>query len=259
MNQLRRNRFKEAVRANRQLVGLWVTLSNAFAVEVVAGAGFDWLLLDTEHSPGDVLTVLPQLQALSDYPEVSPVVRPASNDPVLIKRYLDLGVQSLLIPYVQSAGEAAAAVAATRYPPGGIRGVSALTRATRFGRIPGYARAADKEICVLVQIETRRGLDALEEIAAVEGIDGVLIGPGDLAASLGHIGELDHPEVVGAVEDAIRRAVAAGKPVGILTGDQTFAERCAGLGTCFTAVGVDAGLLARAADALARRWKRPAP
>lgn len=259
MNALRRNRFKQAIGTNRQQIGLWATLSNAFAVEVVAGAGFDWLLLDTEHSPGDVLTVLGQLQALSDYPEVSSVVRPASNDPVLIKRYLDLGVQSLLIPYVQSAEEAAAAVAATRYPPRGIRGVSALTRATRFGRVPGYAQAADDEICLLVQIETRRGLDALEEIAAVEGVDGVFVGPGDLAASLGHIGQLDHPEVVGAVEGAIRRTVAAGKPAGILTGDHSFAERCVALGTCFTAVGVDAGLLARAADALARQWGRPTP
>lgn len=255
MTELPRNRFKEAILAGRQQVGLWLTLSNGYAAEVVAGAGFDWLLLDTEHSPGDVLTVMAQLQALSGYPDVSPVVRPASNDPVLIKRLLDIGAQSLLIPYVQSAEEAAAAVAATRYPPAGIRGVSALTRATRFGRISDYARTADGEACLLVQIETQRGLDALEDIAAVEGVDGLFVGPGDLAASLGHIGALDHPAVVAAVEDAIRRIVAAGKPAGILTSDPAFAERCIALGASFTAVGVDAGLLARAADALARRWK----
>lgn len=249
------NRFKRAIGEGRQQIGLWSTLSTAFAAEAVAGAGFDWLLLDTEHSPADVLTVLPQLQALSGFPDVSPVVRPASNDPVLIKRFLDIGAQTLLIPYVQCAQEARAAVAAVRYPPGGIRGVSALTRATGFGRVEGYASKAADETCLLVQIETREGLDALEDIAAVDGVDGVFIGPGDLAASLGHIGDLSHPTVVGAVEDAIQRVAAMGKPSGILTGDPAFAERCIALGTCFTAVGVDVGLLARAADALVRRFR----
>lgn len=255
MTRLAPNRFKAALNSGRQQVGLWITLSNAFATEAVAGAGFDWLLLDTEHSPGDVLTVLQQLQALSGYPEIAPVVRPAGNDPVLIKRFLDLGVQTLLIPYVQSAAEAAAAVAATRYPPRGFRGVSALTRATRFGRTVGYAEDADREICLLVQIETQQGLDVLEDIASVDGVDGIFIGPGDLAASLGHIGALDHPLVTTAVTEAIKRIVAAGKPAGLLTGDQKFAEQCVEIGSSFTAVGVDAGLLARAADALVERWK----
>ena len=155
------NRFKQAILRGTRQIGLWSTLSTGYAAEVVAGAGFDWLLLDTEHSPGDPLTVLTQLQALSGYPNVSPVVRPAANDPVLIKRFLDLGAQSLLIPYVQNADEARAAVAAVRYPPEGIRGVSALTRATRFGRVPGYPTDASREICLLVQIETQTGLDAL--------------------------------------------------------------------------------------------------
>jgi 4-hydroxy-2-oxoheptanedioate aldolase len=251
------NHFKRAIQRGHQQIGLWSTLSTAFAIEVVAGAGFDWLLLDTEHSPADVLTVLAQLQALSGFPAVSPVVRPAANDPVLIKRFLDIGAQSLLIPYVQSAAEAAAAVAAIRYPPGGIRGVSALTRATQFGRIRHYATRADSEICLLLQVETQVGLDALEEIAGVEGVDGVFIGPGDLAASLGHIGRPDHPEVAEAVESAIQRVVACGKPAGVLTNDVPFAERCIAAGTCFTAVGVDVGLLARGAEALAQRLKRP--
>lgn len=255
MTALQRNRFKKAISEGRQQIGLWSTLSTAFAAEAVAGAGFDWLLLDTEHSPGDVLTVMAQLQALSGYAELSPVVRPATNDPVLIKRFLDVGAQSLLIPYVQSADEAAAAVAAVRYPPAGIRGVSALTRATQFGRIKDYATAASDEICVLVQIETQAGLDALESIASVDGVDGVFIGPADLAASLGHIGALDHPVVVAAVEDAIHRIAKIGKPSGILTGSPQFAERCIELGTCFTAVGVDVGLLARAADALLKRFR----
>ena len=252
---LRRNGFKCAILEGRQQIGLWSTLSTAFAAEAVAGAGFDWLLLDTEHSPGDVLTVMAQLQALSGFPDLSAVVRPASNDPVAIKRFLDVGAQSLLIPYVQSAEEAAAAVAAIRYPPDGIRGVSALTRATQFGRIASYGQKAAEEICLLVQIETQAGLDALEAIAAVDGVHGIFIGPGDLAASLGHIGALDHPVVVQAVEDAIRRIVACGKPAGILTGDPEFAERCMAQGTSFTAVGVDVGLLARAADSLVRRFR----
>lgn len=255
MRALPQNRFKRALAEGRQQIGLWSTLSTAFAAEAVAGAGFDWLLLDTEHSPGNVLTVLAQVQALSGYADVSPVVRPASNDPVLIKRFLDIGVQTLLIPYVQSAQEAAQAVAAVRYPPAGVRGVSALTRATAFGRIPDYATRCEPEIGLLVQVETQAALDALEEICAVDGVDGVFVGPGDLAASLGHIGALSHPVVVEAVEGAIRRIVACGKPAGVLTGDPAFAERCIAAGTTFTAVGVDVGLLARAADGLARRFK----
>jgi 4-hydroxy-2-oxoheptanedioate aldolase len=249
------NHFKAGLREGRQQIGLWSTLSTAFAAEVVAGAPFDWLLLDTEHSPGDVLTVMAQLQALAGF-DVSAVVRPAANDPVLIKRFLDVGAQSLLIPYVQSADEARAAVAATRYPPGGIRGVSALTRATSFGRVKDYPQRAADEIALLVQVETQAGLDAIEAIAAVEGVDGIFIGPGDLAASLGHIGDLKHSKVVAAVEDAITRIVATGKPAGILTGDADFAQRCILLGSTFTAVGVDVGLLARAADDLAGRFRR---
>ncbi|MFG1230273.1 4-hydroxy-2-oxoheptanedioate aldolase [Xanthobacter wiegelii] len=241
---LPRNAFKAALIEGRQQLGLWCTLSSAYATEVVAGAGFDWLLLDTEHSPAELTTVLAQLQAVSAYP-VSPVVRPAANDAVLIKRLLDIGAQSLLIPYVQNAEEARAAVAATRYPPDGIRGVSALTRATRFGRVKNYAREAARELCLLVQVETQEALDQIEAIAAVEGVDGIFIGPGDLAASLGHVGDLKHTRVVDAVENAVSHIRAAGKPAGILTGDTAFAKRCIDLGTTFTAIGVDAGILAR--------------
>ena len=244
---LPRNAFKAALIEGRQQLGLWCTLSSPYATEVVAGAGYDWLLLDTEHSPAELTTVLAQLQAVSAYP-VSPVVRPAANDTVLIKRLLDIGAQSLLIPYVQNAEEARAAVAATRYPPDGIRGVSALTRATRFGRVKNYARAAARELCLLVQVETQEALDQIDAIAAVEGVDGIFIGPGDLAASLGHVGDLKHARVVDAVENAILRIRAAGKPAGILTGDPAFAKRCIDLGTTFTAIGVDAGILARQSE-----------
>ena len=256
MMDMPRNSFKLALLAGQQQIGLWCTLSSPYAIDVVADAGFDWLMIDTEHSPADVPEVLDQLQAIAGHAP-SAIVRPASNDPVLIKRLLDIGVQTLLVPCIESADQARAAVAAVRYPPNGIRGVSALTRATRFGRVKDYPAKADAEVCLLLQIETRAGLDALEQIAEVEGVDGLFIGPGDLAASLGHIGQLGHPEVVAAVENAIARSVGTGKPVGILTGDAAFAERCIALGTGFTAVGVDAGLLARAADTLARRFKTP--
>jgi len=186
---------------------------------------------------------------------VSAVVRPASNDTVLIKRFLDLGAQTLLIPYVQSVGEAKAAVAAMRYPPRGVRGVAGVTRATKFGRVPNYAKRAEEELCLLVQIETQDALDRLEAIAAVDGVDGVFIGPADLAASLGHAGELGNPKVIAAVEDAIKRIRACGKPAGILTPDNAFAKRCIELGTMFTAVGVDAAMIARATEALAKQFK----
>ncbi|QRE77121.1 4-hydroxy-2-oxoheptanedioate aldolase [Methylobacterium aquaticum] len=248
------NRFKRALHEGRQQIGLWCSLPGSYAAEAVAGSGYDWLLFDTEHSPGDPLTVLAQLQAVAPYP-VSAVVRPAANDTVLIKRFLDLGAQTLLIPYVQDADEARAAVAATRYPPEGVRGVSGLTRATRFGRVPGYARRAAEEICLLVQVETQAALDRLEEICAVEGVDGVFIGPADLAASLGHVGEPGHPAVVAAVEDAVRRILASGKPAGILTPDTAFAKTCIAIGTTFTAVAIDVGVLARGTEAMARQFK----
>ncbi len=251
---LSENHFKRALREGRQQIGLWCSLPGSYAAEAVAGSGYDWLLFDTEHSPGDPLTVLAQLQAVAPY-DVSAVVRPASNDTVLIKRFLDLGAQTLLIPYVQNADEARAAVAAMRYAPDGVRGVSGLTRATRFGRVAGYARKAAEELCLLVQVETGEALERLEEIASVEGVDGVFIGPADLAASLGHVGEPGHPEVVAAVEDAIRRIRIIGKPAGILTPDMAFAQRCIEIGTLFTAVAIDVGILARGTEAIARQFK----
>lgn len=253
--ELPANRFKRAILAGQHQLGLWCTMPGSFATEVVAGAGFDWLLFDTEHSPSDPITVLPQLQTAEPYGLAS-VVRPASNDTVLIKRFLDIGVQTLLIPYVQSRAEAQVAVDAMRYPPEGVRGVSGLTRATRFGRIPGYGKNASSELCLLVQIETRQALDQLEEIGSLDGVDGVFLGPSDLAASFGHVGEPDHPDVVGAVEDAIARIAKLGKPSGILTTNTHFAQRCIDIGTMFTAVGVDAGILARGTEALAKQFRK---
>ncbi|MEV0642202.1 aldolase/citrate lyase family protein [Streptomyces sp. NPDC050619] len=216
-------------------------------------SGISELLLDTEHSHADIATVLSQLQAVAPY-RCAPVVRPPVNDPAVIKRLLDVGAQSLLIPQVESAEEARAAVDATRYAPIGVRGVAALTGATRFGRVQDYAELAHTELCVLVQVESRHALEQIEQIASVDGVDGIFIGPSDLAASLGHPGDPNAPNaptVIEAVEHAIGRVRAAGKPAGVLTTNPAFARRCIDLGTTFTAVGVDAGLLARGADALA--------
>ena len=254
MAELPKNAFKRALRAGQHQIGLWSSLSSNYSVEVIAGAGYDWILLDMEHSPNDLESLLAQLQAAAPYP-THPVVRVPWNDMVTIKRVLDAGAQSLLIPYVQNAAEAQAAVAHTRYPPGGLRGVAGTTRATRFGRIKDYARRAHEEICVLVQLETRPALEEIEKVASVEGVDGIFIGPADLAASLGHPGEYAHPAVIAAIEDAILRIRAAGKPAGILTPDNAFAKRCIELGTLFTAVGVDAAMLARGTETLVRQFK----
>jgi 4-hydroxy-2-oxoheptanedioate aldolase len=249
------NLFKHAIRAGKQQIGLWVSLANAYAIEIVAGSGFDWLLIDGEHSPNDPITVMPQLQAAAPYP-VTTIVRPAWNDKILIKRYLDVGAQSLLIPYVQTEQEAADAVAAIRYPGRGVRGVAGVTRASRFGRVGDYAKRAEEELCLLVQIETREGLDNLEKIARMDGVDGVFIGPADLAAGLGHLGEITHAEVQSAIKDAIARIKACGKPAGILSADETQARRYIEWGTTFTAVGLDAALLARESEKLAAKFKK---
>src|SRR5512141_90636 len=165
--ELPQNRFKRAIAAGQQQIGLWVSLANPYSAEIVAGSGFDWMVIDTEHSPNEVDTTLAQLQVCGAYP-VMPVVRPAWNDTVLIKRHLDIGAQTLLVPYVQNAEEAARAVAAIRYPTRGVRGVAGVTRAARFGRVKDYARRAEEELCMLVQVETREGLDAIEAIARTD-------------------------------------------------------------------------------------------
>lgn len=183
------------------------------------------------------------------------MVRLAWNDKVMIKRVIDLGVQTVLIPYVQNADEAKAAVAATRYPPEGIRGFTGLSRASRFGRIKDYHTRAAQELCVLVQIETGEALKNIEAIAAVEGIDGIFIGPGDLSADLGHLGNPGHPDMQAVIQQSITRICATGKPAGILTGDETLARQYIERGCTFAAVGADIALLARASEQLATRFR----
>ncbi|HEU5274874.1 MAG TPA: HpcH/HpaI aldolase/citrate lyase family protein [Xanthobacteraceae bacterium] len=251
---LPRNAFKHAIARGELQIGLWCSLCSPITAEIVCHSGFDWLLLDTEHSPNEVPDVLSQLQAVQAG-SASPIVRPAWNDIVLIKRFLDIGAQNLLIPFVQTAEEARRAVEATRYPPDGIRGITGSGRASRYGRVTNYLKNATQEICLLVQVETKSALDRIEEIASVDGIDGIFIGPNDLAASFGHIGNWAHPEVQSALEDAVRRLKKIGKPAGILTPNEEEAKRFIQWGYTFVAVGADLGLLARGADALAKRFK----
>jgi 4-hydroxy-2-oxoheptanedioate aldolase len=252
--QVPQNPFKRAIQAGQLQIGLWSSLSSNYTVEVIAGAGFDWLLLDMEHSPNDLESVLSQLQAAAPYPS-NPIVRVPWNDMVAIKRLLDIGVQSLLIPYVSTVEEARQAVAYTRYPPAGVRGVAGTTRASRFGRVKDYARHAHEEICVLVQVETQEGLDNIEAICAVEGVDGVFIGPADLHASMGYTGETLNPKVVPQIEEAMRRIRKAGKAPGYLTPVESHARDIIKAGCLFCAVGADVGLLARSAEALSAKFK----
>jgi 4-hydroxy-2-oxoheptanedioate aldolase len=252
--ELRHNAFKQQLLQRQRLIGLWSSLCSNLVAEIIAHAGFDWILLDTEHSPNELPDLLRQLQAMGRG-TAHPIVRAAWNDTVLIKRILDIGAQSILLPYVQSPEEARRAVAAIRYPPRGVRGVSAGSRASSFGRARDYLKLADEQICLLVQIETRTALAQLESIATVEGVDGVFIGPADLAASLAHIGEPTHPEVQQALQQAGERLARLGKAAGILTTVEADARRYLEWGYTFVAVGVDATLLVRAADALAQAFR----
>jgi 4-hydroxy-2-oxoheptanedioate aldolase len=251
------NPFKQALREGRPQIGLWTSLCSNIAAEVLAHSGFDWILVDTEHAPNELPGVMSQLQALYGG-TATPVVRPAWNDIVIIKRLLDIGAHNLLVPYVQTVEEARAAVAATRYPPKGVRGVAVLHRSNKFGRVTDYFPRIHDEICLVVQIETQRALDNLDAIAAVEGIDGLFIGPSDLAAALGHLGQTNHPDVRAAIEDAFKRIRKAGKAPGILAPVEAEARHWLGQGCTMLAVGSDLNLLARHSEQLARSFKKPA-
>ncbi len=252
--ELNRNAFKHALAQGQLQIGLWSSLCSNIAAEIISDSGFDWILLDTEHSPNEIPGLLSQLQAVA-LGTATPIVRVAWNDAVLFKRVLDIGAQSVLVPFVQNAEEARRAVAATRYPPVGIRGTAGSARGSRYGRVKDYLKKANDEICLLVQVETRSALDQIEAIAKVDGVDGVFIGPSDLAASLGHIGDMQHPVVQKAIEEAATRLKAVGKPPGILTANEDEARRYISWGYKFVAVGADVGLLARSADTLAKKFK----
>jgi 4-hydroxy-2-oxoheptanedioate aldolase len=251
------NRFKRALREGRTQIGMWLALANPYTAEVCATAGFDWLLIDGEHGPNDVPLILSQLQAVAAYP-VSPVVRIVTGETALIKQLLDVGAQTLLVPMVESAQQAEQLVAAVRYPPRGVRGIgSGISRASRWQAIPDYlAATGDDEICLLVQVESKAGLEQLEAIAKVDGVDGVFLGPSDLSASFGHRGNPGHPEVVAALEGAIATILACGKAAGILTPDERLARRYLELGATFVAVGAEVTILATGVRALAKTYDR---
>ncbi|MCR8717714.1 4-hydroxy-2-oxoheptanedioate aldolase [Pseudomonas syringae] len=249
------NTFKQRLQSNEAQIGLWLGLANPYCAELAANAGFDWLLIDGEHAPNDLRGLLGQLQAVAPYSS-QPIIRPVIGDTALIKQILDIGVQTLLVPMVESAQQARELVRAIHYPPTGVRGVgSALARASRWNTIPGYLDKADEQICLLVQIENLDGLGQLDEIVAVDGVDGVFIGPADLSASMGHRGNPEHPEVQAAIEDAILRVQKAGKAAGILSADPKLAHRYIELGAKFVAVGVDTTVLMRGLQTLAATFK----
>ncbi|WP_102223132.1 HpcH/HpaI aldolase family protein [Acidimangrovimonas sediminis] len=248
-----KNAFKAAIGAGRRQIGIWTSIAEPGSVEMLAGCGYEWMLIDTEHTTTSIATAQQMLQAVAPYP-VSPVVRPGWNDPVEIKRLLDAGAQSLLIPYVQNAEEARAAVAAVRYPPQGFRGMAGMTRASRWGAVDGYLAKAADEICLLVQVETAEALSHIEEIAAVEGVDGIFIGPADLSASMGYPGDQKHPEVKRTILEATARIRKAGLPPGILSTDQEFLREAETAGAQFIAIGIDTEMLRGNAVARRKLW-----
>ena len=247
------NSFRQQLVAGQRLIGCWCSLASPITTEVLGVAGFDWILLDGEHSPNDVISFVPQLMALKDSPS-APIVRPASNNEVEIKRLLDVGFYNFLIPMVESAEEARRAVAATRYPPQGIRGVSVSQRSNRYGTVPDYFARINEQISVIVQIESRAGVAATAEIASVEGADCIFVGPSDLAAAYGHLGNANHPEVQEAIANVFAQAKACGKPTGILAPVEADARRYLEMGATFVGVGSDLGVFRSGTQALRDRY-----
>jgi 4-hydroxy-2-oxoheptanedioate aldolase len=248
------NRFKRGLAAGKPQIGFWLNLASPTAAEVCAGAGFDWLLIDMEHSPNELPDVVHTLRACEGG-TAEPVVRVPWNDAVTVKRLLDQGARSFLFPFVQGAEEARRAVAATRYPPKGIRGFAGTTRANHYARVSDYAKRAEDEICVLVQAETRKAVGEIEAIAGVDGLDGIFIGPADLAADMGHIGNTQHQDVQAAILDAGARIKRAGKAPGFLSLREDETRKVLAGGFVFVAVGTDVALLARQVDALAQKFR----
>lgn len=253
---LPKNRFKQCLSKGHPQYGLWLGLLDTSAAEIAATAGFDWLLIDGEHAPFDLRTILAHLQALAPY-DVAPVVRCVEGDTALIKKLLDIGVQSLLVPMVETAEQAEQLVKAVRYPPQGIRGLgTSLARAARWGQIPGYLQQANDEIYLIVQVETASALENLESIAQVEGVDAVFIGPSDLSASMGYIGDAGNPAVVSTIYQGLNKIRAAGKDAGLLCLEPSLAESYIQNGANFVGVGVDTMILAQETRKLAQRFKQ---
>jgi 4-hydroxy-2-oxoheptanedioate aldolase len=253
--ELHRNTFTHALAAGDKQVGLWVTLSSAFAAEVTAPSGYDWALIDMEHSPNDYMSVLGQLQVFAGT-ETTAIVRPEWNEPVIVKRLLDLGAPGLLFPMIQTVDEAQRAVAATRYPPQGMRGVSGSTRANKFGRVTDYLARVEQETTVILQLETAAAVGRAVEIGTVDGVSGVFFGPADIAADIGRLGQPLHADVWDLIKPAARALIERGVPVGTLVMDPDFAADLLNEGFTFVACASDAGLLAKASDAALAAVKR---
>jgi 4-hydroxy-2-oxoheptanedioate aldolase len=247
--KLAENTFTHALNAGDKQVGLWISLCSNFVAEVTAHAGYDWALIDMEHSPNDYFSVLSQMQAFAAS-DTTAIVRVEWNDTVAVKRLLDLGAPGILFPMIQTVEEAEKAVAATRYPPHGVRGVSGATRATKFGRVTDYAARVENETAVLLQLETRAAVEQAEAIAEVEGINGIFFGPADIAADMGKLGKPMDPEVWALIKPAAQKLIAKGIPVGTLVLDPAFATELLNEGFTFVACGTDASLLAKASDQL---------
>ncbi len=252
------NRFKKALAEKKPQIGLWMGMASSYSAEMCAMAGFDWLLVDGEHAPNDLRSIQQQLQTIAGYPANHAIARVPVGDTALIKQYLDLGAETLLIPMIDTPEQAAQCVRAMRYPQndglGGIRGMGGA-RASRWGMFPNYGKEANAQVCLLVQAESREALKNLEAIASTPGVDGVFIGPADLSASLGHVGDPNHPEVQAAIEEAIARILKAGKAPGILTSDEAQAKHYLALGALFVAVGLDTQILVRQTAALVKKFK----
>ena len=233
------NTFKSRLSKPGCQIGVWNTIGGNTAAEALASIGYDWVCIDTEHAAVETVEVLPALQAIAGYPETSAIVRSAANDPVLFKRILDMGAQTLLVPYIETAGEAQAAVDAMRYGPKGIRGMAGMTRATRYGRVDDYFKLAEEELCLVVQVETLKGISNLEEIAGVDGVDAIFFGPADLSATMGYPGEMEHPEVIKTITTAIQTLQNLNMPTGIMALSKEPADQYIDLGVNFIAVAVD--------------------
>ena len=256
------NLFKQALKEKRPQIGLWMGLAQAYSAEICALAGFDWLVIDGEHAPNDLRSIQAQLQTLAAYPASHPVCRVPVGDTALIKQYLDLGAQNILVPMVDTPEQAAQLVQAMRYPQddgqGGVRGMAGA-RASRWGHYSDYFQRANEEVCLLVQVESLEALKNLDAIAVTPGVDGVFIGPADLSASMGHVGNAAHPEVQAAIADAIARILKAGKAPGILTPDRALAVHYLSLGAVFVAVGLDTQILMRQTTELVAHFKSAMP
>jgi 4-hydroxy-2-oxoheptanedioate aldolase len=249
------NRFKKTLKEGKQQYGAWHTMGGGLQAEILVAAGYDWILIDSEHGVMEVADIVPALQALTGFPDCAPVVRVAENDAALIKRHLDQGAQTIMVPMINSAEEARAAVAAMRFAPQGVRGMNGVTRASRFGAIKDYVARAHEELCLIVQIESVAGMEALEEIAAVPEVDAIFIGPADLAADMGFPGNTAAPEVEAAVLDCFVRLDKVGMPAGILTLNDETLKRYIEAGSRFTALGIDGVWLLKIAREVLGRFR----